>query len=329
MVCILLYLMLLIKQLNLTWRRIIMSNLQCFTAILMLIGYTSNLHGFEKTIWQHKLDYIAIQEVENIPTKNQPAAQISQPILASALAKISIEPKSSDSLLSSLVSSDEVKTVFTEREVKVLSEGIFSTLQSLANNQLLIFSVSDRHSSFLGIGAETLYSSGSVYVSGNDLYLLLAEAQVDIQKKYIRAGNSVNNSRFATNSELKGFKLSTGDYSSETDHSWQLQLSDGVTQVKQRKDWIKIALDGPMQAAQSKQNNQQPNQSREIRATANQHESNLTFKETQQQRVSQPSNQQQKSEIEVRLEKLKQLYLNGQIPEQVYLEKVNAIIEEI
>ncbi|MEP4890928.1 MAG: hypothetical protein ABJV04_12940 [Aliiglaciecola sp.] len=304
-----------------------MSNLQCFTAILMLFGYTSSLHGFEKTIWQHKLDYIAIQEVENLPTKKQPAAQISQSQLASALSEINIEPKSSDSLLSSWVSSDEVKSVFTEREVKVLSEGLFNTLQSLSSNQLLIFSVSDRHTSFLGIGADTLYSSGSVYVSGNDLYLLLAEAQVDIQKKYIRAGNSVNNSRFATNSELKGFKLSNGDYSSETVHSWQLQLSDGVTQVNQRKDWIKIALDTPLQ-----QTNSIANTSQQTPTTTNQtnvNQSNLTFKAAEKKASSSQPDQERQTDIEVRLEKLKQLYLNGKIPEQIYLQKVSAIIDEI
>ncbi|MDO6695225.1 hypothetical protein Q4574_18145 [Aliiglaciecola sp. 3_MG-2023] len=306
-----------------------MSNLQCFTAILMLIGYTSNLHGFEKIVWQQELDYIAIQEVKDISAKSQPASHISQPILASALAKITIEPKSSDSLLSSFVSSDEVKTVFTEREVEVLSEGIFSTLQTLSKDQLLVFSVSDRHSSFLGIGSDTLYSSGSVYVSGNDLYLLLAEAQVDIQKKYIRAGNSVNNSRFATHSELKGFKLPTGDYTTETEHSWQLQLSEGVTQVNQRKDWIKIALTSTMQPRQSAQNNALPSGAPETQRPANQNESHLTFKSNEGEGVSPSSNPQQKSEVEVRLEKLKQLYLNGQIPEQVYLEKVNAIIDEI
>ena len=302
-----------------------MNSLQRFIAISISVGFVSNLYGFEKVIWKQELDYVAVENVKKLIKPSDEVEDISKAQLLTALTTLKFEPKSTTGVFSSLISSEEVKTLFSGKEAQVLTESIVTTLQTLDENQVLVFLVSDSRSAFFGIGGETLYTSGTIYMAGQYLYLLVAEAQVDIQKKYIRAGNSVSNSRFASAAELRGFKLSTGDYASSPNHDWQLQLSDGITQVNQRHDWIKIDL--AEYAIQSTKTNiaemhtDAPTRDAEIKNN----KSILTFSAPVTRGVS----QENKSDIEIRLEKLKKLYLQGQIPEQIYLQKVKDIVEEI
>ncbi|GAC07819.1 MAG: hypothetical protein CL578_01945 [Alteromonadaceae bacterium] len=302
-----------------------MNSLQSFIAILVSIGFVSNLYGYEKVIWEQALDYVAIENVKTLIKPSVEVEDISKAQLLTALTTLKFEPKSTTGVFSSLLSSEEVKPLFSDKEAQVLAENIVTTLQTLDENQVLVFLVSDSRSAFFGIGDETLYTSGTIYLAGQHLYLLVAEAQVDIQKKYIRAGNSVSNLRFASAAELRGFKLSTGDYESSPNHDWQLQLSDGITRVSQRPDWIKIDL--AEYAKQSTKMNiaevhtEAPTRDADIKNN----KSTLIFSAPVTRRV----NQENKSDIEIRLENLKKLYLQGQIPEHIYLQKVKDIVEDI
>jgi hypothetical protein len=291
-----------------------MKKFQLGIAFLLSIGFTLTHYTYADVIWENKLDYIAIEQVTNVATRAQHSPPITQAQLVSALSSLAIKPKEKAGVLTSWVSDEDISSLFTEKEVKALTDNLLDPLQTLADNQVIVFSVSDSRSTFIGLGSETLYSSGTLYIDGNYLHVLLGEAHVDIQKKYIRAGNSVSNSRFASTAELKGFKLPTGDFTATSDHSWEFQLTAQITQVNHRPDWVKINMAHGLQEMDNTP----------TLATIPSSQTSLTFF-TQQEETTEPP----QSPREKRLATLKQLYLSGKIPEQVYLEKVNEIIADL
>tara|TARA_Y100000782_G_scaffold69188_1_gene74986 strand:+ start:645 stop:1538 length:894 start_codon:yes stop_codon:yes gene_type:complete len=291
-----------------------------------------------QNVWKDGINYIAINS-DAMDNQNNHPYEIESKKLARILSHIKIESKDKKSL-TSLISFDSEKKVirvFTAKEIDVLAQGISKALEQSKKNEVVTFSVSDFRNVYFG--DKRLSISGTAFIKNENLNLLFGEIHVDFHKKYVRSGQGVSNSRFASNVELSNFKLSTGNTSKEQDHDWQLKVFSGANSVNNRSDWLSINL------AQQYDYQESQAQTEVIQ--------NKYLSESQKaQQVQQPSDIEERlkrleaatattaatasktptesvDSVEARLRKVKALYEDGIIPESVYLQKMNAIISEL
>ena len=296
---------------------------------------TAMVEASSQNVWKDGINYIAINS-DAMDNQNNHPYEIESKKLARILSHIQIESKDKKSL-TSLISFDSEKKVirvFTAKEIDVLAQGISRALKQSEKNEVVTFSVSDFRNVYFG--DKRLSISGTAFIKNENLNLLFGEIHVDLHKKYVRSGQGVSNSRFASNVELSNFKLSTGNRSKEQDHDWQLKGFSGANPVNNRSDWLSINL------AQQYDYQESQAQTEVIQ--------NKYLSETQKtKQVQQPSDIEERlkrleaataatvsktptesgDSVEARLRKVKALYEEGIIPESVYLQKMNAIISEL
>ncbi|MAY42884.1 MULTISPECIES: hypothetical protein [unclassified Neptuniibacter] len=299
---------------------------------------TAMVEASSQNVWKDGINYIAINS-DAMDNQNNHPYEIESKKLARILSHIKIESKDKKSL-TSLISFDSEKKVirvFTAKEIDVLAQGISKALEQSKKNEVVTFSVSDFRNVYFG--DKRLSISGTAFIKNENLNLLFGEIHVDFHKKYVRSGQGVSNSRFASNVELSNFKLSTGNTSKEQDHDWQLKVFSGANSVNNRSDWLSINL------AQQYDYQESQAQTEVIQ--------NKYLSESQKaQQVQQPSDIEERlkrleaatattaatasktptesvDSVEARLRKVKALYEDGIIPESVYLQKMNAIISEL
>lgn|GEM_PF-1640048 len=288
-------------------------------------------------LWKEGNDYIAINSDTASINANHPY-KIEAQKLARILSQLEIGDKKQNSLTSFISSSSKNKAIriFTDKEIDLLAQGISNALTKASVNEAVTFSISDFRDVYFG--DKRLSISGTAFVQENALNLLFGEVHVDLHKKYIRSGEGVSNSRFASNVELSHFKLSTGNVNKEVNHDWNLKLFPGASLVNNRTDWLSINLE-------HQYNYQQPkDQAEEIKSKylSEVQKNELTSKESAiEERLQRLENATKAVEaqnaaptidpnsIEARLKKVKSLYEQGVIPESVYLNKMNAIINEL
>lgn len=301
---------------------------------------TAMAEASSKNVWKEGINYIAINS-DAMDNPNNHPYEIQSQKLARILSHIKIESKEKESL-TSLVSFDSDKKlirVFTAKEIDVLAQGISGALKNTAKNEVITFSVSDFRNVYFG--NKRLSISGTAFIENENLNLLFGEIHVDLHKKYVRSGQGVSNSRFASNVELSNFKLSTGNTSKEQDHDWQLKGFSGSTLVNNRSDWISINLSQQYDYQESKaqteviqnkylsesQKAQQVQQPSDIEERLKRLEAATAATATAATVSTTPITPD--NSVEARLRKVKALYEEGIIPENVYLQKMNAIISEL
>ena len=288
-------------------------------------------------LWKEGNDYIAINSDAASINANHPYKVETQK-LARILSQLEIGAKKQNSLTSIISSSSKSKDIriFTDKEIDLLAQGISNALTKASANEAVTFSISDFRDVYFG--DKRLSISGTAFIQDNALNLLFGEVHVDLHKKYIRSGEGVSNSRFASNVELANFKLSTGNVNKEVDHDWNLKLFPGASLVNNRTDWLSINLE-------HQYNYQQPeNHAEKIKSKylSEIQKNELTSKESAiEERLKRLENATKAVEaqkaaptidpnsVEARLKKVKSLYEQGVIPESVYLNKMNAIINEL
>lgn len=301
---------------------------------------TAMAEASSKNVWKDGINYIAINS-DAMDNPNNHPYEIESKKLARILSHIKIESRDNESL-TSLISFDSEKKlvrVFTDKEIDALAQGISGALKKTGKNDVVTFSVSDFRDVYFG--NKRLSVSGTAFIKNENLNLLFGEIHVDLHKKYVRSGQGVSNSRFASNVELSNFKLPTGNISQEQNHDWQLKGFPGANSVNNRPDWLSINLS-------QQYDYQQPKAQTEVIQ-------NKYLSETQKaQQVQKPSDIEERlkrleaataasvtaatvsttptvsdDSVEARLRKVKALYEEGIIPESVYLQKMNAIISEL
>lgn len=303
-------------------------NILCVATLLLPV--TSQ--AADKTVWRDGINYISIKESPQLATEHPYKIQADQ--LARILSQVNITQSDSGSLLSLMnTKSPNATPVFTDREIHVLAQRLSQALNTVSSGEIVTFSVSDFRNAYFG--DKRLSVSGSVFVRNQHLNLLFGEVHVDIQKKYLRSGASVSNSRFASNAEIANFKLSTGHTENEGSHDWSLAVFPGAERVEQRHDWIQISLNRDYDyvraekaasleerylSEQQKQQETSPELEERIRKLEAAQSATAPKAE-----VTEASDSSMKS----RLLQLRSLYEQGAIPEALYLEKMRAIINEL
>ncbi|WP_067988260.1 hypothetical protein [Neptuniibacter pectenicola] len=290
-----------------------------------------------KMLWKEGNDYIAINSDAASINANHPYKVETQK-LARILSQLKIGAKQQNSLTSIISSSSKSKDtrIFTDKEIDLLAQGISNALTKASANEAVTFSISDFRDVYFG--DKRLSISGTAFIQDNALNLLFGEVHVDLHKKYIRSGEGVSNSRFASNVELANFKLPTGNVNKEASHDWKLKPFPGASLVNNRTDWLSIKL-------AHQYNYQQPeNHAEKIKSKylSEIQKNELTSKESAiEERLKRLENATKAVEaqkaaptidpnsVEARLKKVKSLYEQGVIPESVYLNKMNAIINEL
>lgn len=308
---------------------------------LMLIPALSlsftNSQAATEILWKDGTDYIGISSQPTAANATHPYQLNSQKV-ARILSHLEIQEKQKTGLTSiiSTSSSSKERRVFTDKEIDILAQGISDALQKASKNKAITFSISDLRSIYFG--DKRLSISGTAFVQGDALNLLFGEIHVDLHKKYIRSGEGVSNSRFASNVELSHFKLSTGDITEETDHAWKLKTFPGATRVNNRNDWLSVNLDhkydylqpqNPTEVIQNKYLSENQKNKQDEKESAIEERLQRLEKATQKASVATTAPSPNANSVEARLKKVKSLYEQGVIPESVYLKKMNAIISEL
>ncbi|WP_415887543.1 hypothetical protein ACMXYR_05270 [Neptuniibacter sp. QD29_5] len=293
---------------------------------------SSIVEASPQTIWKDKSNYIAISSKADV--NNDHPSQIEPEKLARILSQLRISDKTSASLLNLMDSStDQHSRVFSNKEIDLLAQGLSKALTKAATNEAVTFSVSDFKSVYFG--NKNLSVSGTAFIKDNNLNMIFGEIHVDLHKKYVRSGEGVSNSRFASNVELANFKLDTGNTSKVGQHDWQLQPFSGAELVNQRHDWVRISLDQNydyIQEVAHKDQLEQKYLSNEQKAQESQQQNALEERiKKLEQATIQPAvtNTVKPSSVEARLRQLQELYEQGTIPESIYLEKMRSIISEL
>lgn len=303
-------------------------NILCVATLLLPV--TSQAAA--KTVWRDGINYISIKESPQLTTEHPYTIKADQ--LARILSQVKITQSDSESLLSLMNKKTQTATpVFTDREIHVMAQRLSKTLTQASPGEMVTFSVSDFRNAYFG--DKRLSVSGSVFVSNQHLNLLFGEVHVDIQKKYLRSGASVSNSRFASNAEIANFKLNTGHPEKEGSHDWSLAVFPGAEKVKQRHDWIKINLNRDYDYVRTEKAGSL--EERYLSEQQKQQETSPELEERIRKLEAAQSSTTPKAEVvkasdtsmKNRLLQLRSLYEQGAIPEALYLEKMRAIINEL
>lgn len=289
-------------------------------------------HGTSADIWKEGVNYVSITP-SKIASANQHPFQVEADRIARILSNVKVTNKKSDSLLS-LMNSDTAETVqvFTKREIHLLARAVSEALNRSTEKEMITFSVSDFRSAYFG--NKRLSVSGTMFISEQQLNLLLGEVHVDIQKKYLRSGAAVSNSRFASNAELANFKLSNGNLTQDGNHDWSLSPFPGAELAQNRHDWLKINLNQEynyLRAEKEKNVEDQYLSESQKQIAPSELEERIRKLENAQLSTQpvQPSPTVEANTVKSRLLNLRSLYEAGAIPESLYLEKMRAIINEL
>lgn len=282
-------------------------------------------------IWQDKSNYIAISN-QSGAVNNHPY-EITPEKLARILSQLRITNNAADGVLSLIESKSATNNrVFSNKEIDILAQGLSTALTKATQNEAVTFSVSDLKNVYLG--NKSLSISGTSFIQNKHLNIIFGEIHVDIHKKYVRSGQGVSNSRFASNVELANFKLNTGSLTKAGQHDWRLYPFSGSELVNQRLDWIRISLDRDYEYSQEpayKEDLQQKYLSEEQKKQNDHQQNELEerIKKLEQGATLQTTTHTLGSSVETRLRQLKALYEQGTIPEAIYLEKMRSIMSEL
>ncbi len=303
-----------------------MPNKSIIKRVLPVLFLTlSATHSHSDSLWQKGSDYVDTAQVTN-GNFDHPYNVHSKKV-AQILSHVVIQKDNQDTFFSITNSDSSSLQVFTAKEIDALAHAVSELLSSATENDIIRFTISDQRSAYLG--GKKLSTSGSIFIKNNQLNLLLGEVHVDFQRKYLRSGSSVSNSRFASNAELSKFKLSTGSFTDEGEHKWALGIFPGAKAINTRSDWIGIDLNKNYDFVEA----QKPKE----------HSSAKYYSENQKQQLAQPEKLEARirkleeaqvtespaSTIESRLSTLRDLYKNGVIPEEAYRQKLDQILSEI
>jgi len=308
---------------------------------LMLIPALSlaftNSQAATETLWKDGTDYIGVSSQKTGGNATHPY-QLDAQKVARILSQLEIQEKEQTGLTSIISSSstNKERRIFTDKEIDILAQGISDALKKASKDEAITFSMSDFRSIYFG--DKRLSTSGTAFVRGDALNLLFGEIHVDLHKKYIRSGEGVSNSRYASNVELSHFKLPTGDITEENDHAWKLKTFPGATMVNNRNDWLSVSLDhkydyqqphNPTEVIQNKYLSENQKNKQDEKESAIEERLQRLEKATQEASVATAPSSPNENSVEARLKKVKSLYEQGVIPESVYLNKMNAIINEL
>ena len=309
-----------------------MNRANLFKLLLVSLTLSSVVEAAPQTVWKDKTNYISISTLSDI-TNDHPA-KIEPEKLARILSQLRIINKPSESLLSLVeMTSDRDVRVFSNKEIDTLAQSFSYALNKSATNEAVTFTISDFKNVYFG--DKNLSVSGTAFIKDQKLNMLFGEIHVDLQKKYVRSGQGVSNSRFASNVELANFRLDTGNVNRAGTHDWQLKQFPGAELVNKRHDWIRISLNQDytyVQDIAEKEQLEGKYLSSEQKAQQNKQQSELEERIQKLEQATASSNTTpaaQPSSVETRLRKLKELYEQGAIPESLYMEKMRSIISEL
>ena len=195
--------------------------------------------GEERTVWRQGHDYVAVKHLAVAQSEAMPVA-LSAERISQLLAGIRYE--SNSELPDLLGYSVESATVFSERQAQRLASLLHTQFSQLSAGEVITFSVSEIAPQLLGLGGKPVTTSGMVFFADGAIQLIVGELQVNLKKRYIRAGYPIQNGRYPTPAELATFRLSTGDIASKGPDAWRL-VADGEFYKQVQSNWIRIPVE--------------------------------------------------------------------------------------
>lgn len=285
----------------------------CYILPLLLLTSIMAQANPEYT-WKKKIDYVAITTLKGVNENSHPKT-VSVEKIARLLSQITVERGSAKT---------SQKRVFTDHEIDLLGNNLSKALIQVKPNEVVIFSISDLRAST--IGRKRLSTSGTIFIKGNHLHLLLGSLHRDLEAKRLRSGITGNYGRLKND-------LDTGNVRRDPEHNWKLPTFTGATHVNNRSDWLSINLaqdyEYALQDTLAKQQTKVKYLTEKQKITAEDTLEARIEKLEKEKEGSTTSTPVSSDSIETRLRKLQHLYEKGALPETVYFEKVREIMSEL
>jgi hypothetical protein len=310
-----------------------MHTINLLIIVIVTMTFSSIINASTRIVWKDDINYVEISSQPE--TINNYPITIKAEILSRILSQLRVIHNPSHSSFNFDTNTDEDSSyIFTSKEINILTQNLRDAFTSVDTNEIVTFTVSDFKSVYFG--KKYLSVSGTAFISDQYLNIIFGEINVDLQKKYIRSGSTLSNSRFASNSELSNFKLNTGSITRSGDHDWKLKPFIGAELANQRHDWIRINLAHNFNTSQDitrpESQLDKTHHSNDLKLMNKQN--NLVFdsQSNNSQNINYntiTSNSISSLSFEERIRKLKALYNNGFIPESIYLNKLHEIISEL
>ncbi len=300
-------------------------------SIAMVSMFSASVFCAE-TVWQEKTSYVAISKVDGVAPANHPV-KVDPKKLGRILSQLTVAIDAPIGVLAMMESTgQDDKKVFTDKEIHNLAQGMSQALSRAKSDEAVVDSMTDLQSAFFG--TKRLSVSGTAFIKDNRLNLIFGEVHVDLQKKYVRSGESVSNSRFASIPELSRFRLDTGSLTEEAKHNWRVKPFSGAVAANNRGDWIEVDLnrnyDYAKKTTKVDEDRSQYLSDQQQQATTTNIEQRL--KKLENSNASTPTASTvttAKPPAVERLRVLKSLFKEGSITEEVYLEKMRSIVNEL
>lgn len=332
--------------------------LSVLTCLITVVGaaFASN---HEDMVWRSDNDYVAIVPLEDGAEPNDHPVILEAREVYHILKSIRIRKENIRILGMTIFKPDpaeqtetpeNTEALFSEIELQRLSKPIASALATAARNEDIVFSTTGSHENYL---LKTgLSTAGRLFHRDNSLHMILGDVRVDYAKKYRRRGGYSDRTPAADDFKLRHFRLETGLRSSETKNSYafipgKFQHSH-MYESTPRNDWIVVNTEGMRAKIRSQDIEQEKRENivqeresiktgiEQIDRRQQELDRKVELLERQLRDSNEPSGQESSdavdkagSGIEQRLEELKRLRDKELIPEELYQEKLRAIMNEM
>lgn len=257
------------------------------------------------------------QDMKGAPGNQHPYS-ISTGEICTLLSSIEIEKTEKTLLFFDKKTTKE--TIFNEKELGSICALLSKAFARADADQDVAFSASSMRPAPSGIGSNTLTTSARLFVSDNHLNVIFRHVHVDYNRLLDREsyGEKLPKSDYIPPSHFKINPVEPGSRVKKSRQKWELVASDETYYQSGRKDWVKIDIPEVLTAA-----------------LASDSETNETQEAVKNNKpaVTRPASATvetaKKLTLEERLVKLKGLYEDGLISEEVYKRKMSDIVNEL
>ncbi len=328
---------------------------------LIIISFPNYVFAKENILWKYNADYVAITQIEKGSRKNNHPVKLKKEEIYKILESIHIADKSSNildlDLFDSIIgekkeNNSKISPLFNKNELKKLSGLISKAFTKVSPNEDIIFSITGQHNGM--IGKDSLSTAALIFYRDNNIHLIIGDMRASLEKKYRRRGGTSDRSSSADEMKLNNFRLKTGSRLKETKLSAKLVTDKNhtlnVVRDKTRNDWMIINVN-EINKYISKEKTLQIKKEKLVEKTGSLEIRSKNIEEEQEalkrklERLERHMEAQERKEkienkkaldnhsprksLEERLSDLKILHDKNLISEEIYNEKVKALLNEL
>ncbi len=337
-----------------------MTNIVVYLFVLILY-FPTDAAAQENMVWRSNADFVAIVPIEEGAIPNNHPLDLSVEDIYTLLGSIHITDSKKGILgvdLFSFGSGEEnednleVSPLLSRNELSKLSTPIAKALSEALPHEDIVFSITGRHEAI--IGKSNLSTTARLFNKDNRVHIIMGDMRVSLAKKYRRRGGYSDRTPSADEMKLRNFRLKTGSRSHETalssrlvtDKYHVLNRSEGkirndwmVINVREMKDDVARNMESQIEknkfveeTGSLKVKTKNDGKEQEMLERRVEHVEGFVPVREQIEKATKGKpldGRQSEKTVEERLIELKNLHDKNLIPEEIYQERVRALLKKL